>query len=109
MEGPGRPKVSTATPVTEPTGGFSHVPFQQLTLVSCAHLGREHRSKGSPYLASGYQKRGALKAVRLDTGVSGHTDTQHFGATSSTFQQVVSGHPLTTKRLFIDTSWKVLV
>ena len=26
-----------------------------------------------------------------------------------TFQQVVFGHPLTTKRLFIDTSWKVLV
>ena len=26
-----------------------------------------------------------------------------------TFQQVVFGHPLTSKRLFINTSWKVLV
>ena len=30
-------------------------------------------------------------------------------ALTRTFQQVVFGHLLTSKRLFIDTSWKVLV
>ena len=30
-------------------------------------------------------------------------------SSTRTFQQVVFGHPLTTKSLFIDTSWKVLV
>ena len=36
-------------------------------------------------------------------------DYQLIGSYTRTFQQVVFGHLLTSKRLFIDTSWKVLV
>ena len=50
-----------------------------------------------------------MKSHKCLLGTLHWNHIKHMVTSASTFQQVVFGHPLTTKRLFIDTSWKVLV